>query len=249
MTRILRDSIAKWKLRSLVRDSKTCAVGSFLQGSVFCHVEPLSSRAELGPIFLTSGQKLCKIICIMKKMLLHSCCGPCSTVVIERLKDSFDLTVFYYNPNIEPKEEYEKRKVEQQKVCKKFDVPFVDFDYDNDGWRKFVAGLENEREGGARCEKCFYYRLNQTAKFAKEHGFDLFATTLSVSPHKNTIVINKVGDEISKLYDLEFLPESFKKKDGYLRSINLSKEFGLYRQNYCGCLFGKNQLRDAGTKT
>lgn len=172
-----------------------------------------------------------------KKMLLHSCCGPCSTVVIERLKEDYDLTVFYFNPNIEPKEEYEKRKTEQKKVCEFFDIPFIDFDYDNAGWLKFVEGLENEREGGARCEKCFYFRLNCTAKYAKQNDFDIFATTLSVSPHKNTNVINKVGEEISTKYDIEFLPESFKKKDGYLRSINLSKEFGLYRQNYCGCQF------------
>ncbi len=172
-----------------------------------------------------------------KKMLLHSCCGPCSTVVIERLKENFDLTVFYFNPNIEPKEEYEKRKTEQQKVCQNFEVPFVDFDYDNEGWLKYVEGLENEREGGARCEKCFCFRLDCTAKYAKDNGFEIFATTLSVSPHKNTNIINKVGEEISLKYQIEFLPESFKKKDGYLRSISLSKEFGLYRQNYCGCHF------------
>jgi len=177
----------------------------------------------------------------MKKLLLHSCCGPCSTVCIERLKDQFDLTIFYYNPNIEPKEEYEKRKEEQQKVCSFFNVPFVDFDYDNEKWLEFVAGLEKEKEGGARCEKCFCYRLNRTAIFAKENGFDIFGTTLSVSPHKNTNLINAVGDEISKKQRIEFLPESFKKKDGYLRSINLAKEMQLYRQNYCGCHFARRE--------
>ena len=154
------------------------------------------------------------------------------------------MTVFYYNPNIEPFEEYEKRKAEQIKVCKAANVPFVDFDYDNPSWRNFVKGLENEREGGARCEKCFYVRLLQTAKYAKEKGFDVFATTLSVSPHKNSEVINRVGQEISQIVGIEFLAESFKKKDGYLRSITISKELGLYRQNYCGCLYGKqNQER------
>lgn len=177
----------------------------------------------------------------MKKLLLHSCCGPCSTVCIERLKDQFDLTIFYYNPNIEPKEEYEKRKIEQQKVCMHFGVQFVDFDYDNENWLKFVEGLENEKEGGPRCEKCFYFRLNRTALFAKEHGFDIFGTTLSVSPYKNTNLINAVGEEISKVQQIEFLPESFKKKDGYLRSINLSKELELYRQNYCGCHFARRE--------
>ena len=178
-----------------------------------------------------------------KKLLLHSCCGPCSTVVIERLKDDFDVTVFYFNPNIEPKEEYEKRKVEQQKVCEFFNVPFIDYDYDNAGWHKFVEGLENEREGGDRCEKCFLFRLNCTAKYAKENGFEIFATTLSVSPHKNTLVINKVGEKFSKEIEIEFLPENFKKKDGYLRSINPSKELELYRQNYCGCSFANWNLK------
>lgn len=174
-----------------------------------------------------------------KKLLLHSCCGPCSTVVIERLKDDYNLVVFYFNPNIEPFEEYQKRKLEQQKVCQHFGVNFVDFDYDNKGWHKAVEGLEKEKEGGARCEKCFFVRLLKTAQFAKENKFDVFATTLSVSPHKSTIVINKVGVEISNQLEIDFLPESFKKKDGYLRSINLSKDLNLYRQNYCGCLFSK----------
>ena len=159
--------------------------------------------------------------------------------MIERLKDDYDVTVFYYNPNTEPFEEYEKRKVEQMKVCKHFDVPFVDFDYDNDGWHKFVEGFENEPEGGARCGKCFVYRMRGTARFAKAKGFDIFASTLSVSPHKNTNLINLVGESVSKEFEIEFLPESFKKKDGYLRSINLSKELNLYRQQYCGCLYSK----------
>lgn len=183
----------------------------------------------------------------MKRLLLHSCCGPCSTVVIERLKENFELVVFYYNPNIEPFEEYEKRKQEQQKVCQYFGIDFVDFDYDNDGWRNFVSGLEDEKEGGARCEKCFVYRLRRTGEYAKEHDFDIFASTLSVSPHKNTNMINAVGEKVSEELGIEFLPESFKKKDGYLRSINLSKELDLYRQNYCGCLFGlKAQQKNMG---
>jgi len=178
----------------------------------------------------------------MKKLLLHSCCGPCSTVCIERLLSSdFEVVVFYFNPNIEPLEEYEHRKEEQKKVCQHFEVKFVDCDYDNAGWRDFVAGLEKEPEGGARCKKCFEFRLLKTAKYAKENGFDIFATTLSVSPHKNTIVINEVGQGVSGRFEIEFLPESFKKKDGYLRSINLSKEMDLYRQNYCGCNFSKKK--------
>lgn len=156
---------------------------------------------------------------------------------IERLKENFDVTVFYYNPNIFPREEYEKRKENEKVVCAHFGVPFVDGDYDEEGWLELVKGLEGEKEGGARCEKCFYHRLKETARRAKAEGFDVFGTTLTVSPHKSTPVINAVGKELSREFDVEFLEESFRKKDGYLRSINLSKELGLYRQNYCGCRF------------
>lgn len=175
----------------------------------------------------------------MEKLLLHSCCGPCSTVCIERLKDSFDLTIFYFNPNIEPQEEYEKRKAEQKKVCKFFGVPFVDCDYDNDGWREAVKGFEKEPEGGARCEKCFAFRLLRTARFAKENHFDLFSTTLTVSPYKNTELVNRVGKMVSVCEDVRFLEESFKKKNGYMRSVELAKGLNLYRQHYCGCMFAK----------
>ncbi len=175
----------------------------------------------------------------MEKMLLHSCCGPCSTVCIERLKEKYDLTIFYYNPNIEPKEEYEKRKEEQKKVCNFFEIPFVDFDYDNKLWHEAVKGLETEPEGGARCEKCFFFRLLKTAKFAKENDFDVFSTTLTVSPYKNTTIVNRAGKEVSEKEGIQFLEESFKKKDGYLRSVALAKELDLYRQHYCGCMFAK----------
>ncbi len=172
-----------------------------------------------------------------KKLFLHSCCGPCSTVCIERLINDYDVTVFYYNPNIYPFEEYEKRKEEQKKVCKHFNVPVIDGDYNEEKWLEFVKGLENEKEGGSRCEKCFFYRLEETCKKAKELNFDIFGTTLTVSPHKSTPIINKVGNELSVKYDFPYLEASFKKQDGYLRSINLSKEMNLYRQNYCGCRF------------
>lgn len=175
----------------------------------------------------------------MEKMLLHSCCGPCSTVCIERLKENFDLTIFYCNPNIEPKEEYEKRKSEQKKVCTHFGIPFVDCDYDNDKWHMAVKGFENEPEGGARCKLCFAFRLDKTAQYAKAKGFDYFSTTLTVSPYKKTEVVNLVGREISKTREIKFLEESFKKKDGYLRSVALAKELELYRQHYCGCMFAK----------
>lgn len=175
-----------------------------------------------------------------KKMLLHSCCGPCSTAVIDRLKDEFDLTIFYYNPNIYPQQEYEKRLHEQQKYVQAagLDVVVVDGKYDdNAAFEACCKGLENEKEGGARCNMCFAFRLEKTAQYALSHNFDIFATTLTVSPHKNAKVINEIGTNLSSKFGIEYLVADFKKQDGYLKSIRLSKAYSLYRQNYCGCKF------------
>ncbi len=177
----------------------------------------------------------------MKKLLLHSCCGPCSTHVIKVLEENYDLTIFYFNPNIYPFEEYKKRLEEQLKYAKIKKIPVIEGFYDEEKFLSSCRGNEDDKEGGQRCRKCFQMRLKETAKKAKELGFDLFATTLSVSPHKNTVVINEVGNDIAKQESIEFLPENFKKKDGYLDSIKLSKEFDLYRQDYCGCRFSKKE--------
>ena len=178
----------------------------------------------------------------VKKLLLHSCCGPCSTTCISFLTNYFDITVLYYNPNIEPKEEYEKRKREQLKFLHNFKgkhkIVFLDCDYDNEAFKTIAKGYEEEKEGGARCSRCFYLRLKKTAMLAKEKGFDFFCTTLTVSPHKNSQVINTIGEKISKEVDIPFLYSDFKKQDGYKKSIELSKEYDLYRQNYCGCSYG-----------
>jgi predicted adenine nucleotide alpha hydrolase (AANH) superfamily ATPase len=173
----------------------------------------------------------------MRKLLLHSCCAPCSTHVIDVLKSQYDLTLFYYNPNIFPKEEYEKRLAEQKRYAEFLGVKLLTKDYDEQEFLSKVKGLELEKEGGKRCNVCFEIRLRETAKVCKENGFDIFATTLSVSPHKNSNIINNIGRGIAEEYGVDFLEESFKKKEGYLHSIQLSKEFGLYRQNYCGCRF------------
>ena len=173
------------------------------------------------------------------KLLLHSCCGPCSTAVIERLKDYFDITVLYYNPNIEPKDEYIKRKEEQLKVLKEYNIKFKDIDYLNEEYRKKVIGYEKEPENGARCHICYELRLEKTAILAKENSFDYFATTLTVSPYKNSQILNKTGEELSKEFNIKYLYSDFKKKNGYKRSIELSKENNLYRQNYCGCIYSK----------
>ena len=180
----------------------------------------------------------------VKKLLLHSCCGPCSTACIERLTEYFDITILYYNPNIEPKEEYEKRKQYQIEVINKIDtknkLDIMDCDWDNESYKKCIKGLELEPEGGARCSKCYYLRMDYTASKAKEKGYDYFATTLTVSPYKHSKTINLIGESIAKKYDIKFLYSDFKKQDGYKRSIELSKKFNLYRQDYCGCLYSKN---------
>ena len=178
------------------------------------------------------------------RILLHSCCAPCSTAVIERLKDNYEIVILYYNPNIYPEEEYMKRKNEEIKYInnlnetdKDIKISILDADYESEKFYEATKGYEIEREGGARCAICFKLRLEKTAKLAKENGFDLFGTTLTVSPHKNAELINSIGLAIEKETGVKFLVSNFKKQDGYKLSIELSKQNNIYRQNYCGCEF------------
>ena len=188
-----------------------------------------------------------------KKILLHSCCAPCSTAVIERLKNDYDITILYYNPNIYPEEEYFKRKNEEIRYIKilkekepEIKLDMLDCDYDSESYYEAVRGFENEREGGARCAICFKVRLTKTAEIAKANGYDIFGTTLTVSPHKNSELINSIGIAIEKQVGIPFLVSNFKKQDGYKRSVELSKENEIYRQNYCGCKFALEiQKREA----
>lgn len=173
-------------------------------------------------------------------LLLQCCCAPCSTAVIERLREHFNVKIYFYNPNIYPESEYKKRLEQFDKLlCGDFGkgIERVAARYDQAEFFDFVKGLENEKEGGARCAECFILRLRETARKAKEIGADYFCTTLTVSPHKNAEVINKIGMKLEKEYSVKYLPSDFKKKEGYKRSTELSKQFDLYRQNYCGCKF------------
>ena len=176
-------------------------------------------------------------------LLLHSCCGPCSTEVLTYLAPYFNITVLYYNPNIEPFEEYLIRKNEQIRFINEFkhdNIKFLDCDYENEVFHENIKGLENEREGKARCPVCFRVRLDYTARKAKELNFEYFGTTLTVSPHKNSKQINILGGIIGDKYNVKYLFSDFKKKDGYKKSVELAKKYNLYRQDYCGCLYGKN---------
>lgn len=178
-----------------------------------------------------------------KTILLHSCCGPCSSACIDRIKDYFDITVIYYNPNIEPIDEYLHRKNEQIRLLKEWNIKFMDCDYDNDTWKEKTKYLSEELEGGKRCSVCFGIRLKYTAQKALEEGFDYFGTTLTVSPHKNSQLINKIGGSIGESLGIKFLYSDFKKKEGYKKSIEFSKQYNLYRQDYCGCLYSKEGNR------
>ena len=176
------------------------------------------------------------------KLLLHSCCAPCSSACLERLKDHFSITVLYYNPNIGSEEEYQIRKAEQIRLLKETGwAEILDCDYDKGAFDEMVKGYENEPERGKRCYLCYKLRLEKTGKTAKEKGFDYFATTLTLSPLKNTAWLNEIGEEVAGRYGVNYLFSDFKKKGGYLRSIELSKEYGLYRQDFCGCEFSKRK--------
>ena len=176
-------------------------------------------------------------------LLLHSCCAPCSSYVLEYLSEYFDITVFYYNPNISPHEEFQKRVNEQKRLISEMplrrNVKFIEGNYDSERFFEIAKGLENSKEGGERCFKCYRLRLEETAKAAKEGGFDYFTTTLSISPLKNAQKLNETGKELSNIYDVPYLFSDFKKKEGYKRSCELSEIYGLYRQNYCGCVYSK----------
>lgn len=176
-------------------------------------------------------------------LLLHSCCAPCSSYVLETLSPYFRITIFYYNPNIYPEEEYIKRKEEEKRFIKtfptKYPVSFLDCDYDSKSFYDTVKGLEHLKEGERRCYLCYQLRLEKTAKMAKVNGFDYFSSTLSISPYKNSEWLNEIGISLEAKYETPYLRADFKKKNGYKRSIELSSIYNLYRQDYCGCIYSQ----------
>lgn len=184
------------------------------------------------------------------KLLLHACCGVCSSSVIERLYPFFDITILYYNPNIYPEEEYQKRLDTQKEIIEKMNlnINLLEIGYNEEDFNEIAKGLENEKEGGARCTKCFYLRLEKTAQLACEKRFDYFTTTLSVSPYKDSQRLNKIGEVLSKKYNIKYLYSDFKKKEGYKRSNELAKMYNLYRQHYCGCKYSLDEALEYQNK-
>ena len=178
---------------------------------------------------------------VKPKLLMHSCCAPCSTACIEKVKDFFDLTVYFYNPNMDSEEEYLTRLAEQERLCAEWGINLIKEQFCSQDFYAEVEGFESYPEGGARCVKCFNLRLEKTAKKAKELGFDYFTTTLTVSPLKNAVALNEVGQKLAENIGVKWLPTDFKKRGGYQRSVEHSKELSLYRQNYCGCIYSKVQ--------
>ena len=178
-------------------------------------------------------------------LFLHSCCAPCSSYVLEYLSKYFDITVFYYNPNIYPEEEYRKRVQEITRLVNSMEfehpVKLIEGRYDPQEFFRTAKGLEDIPEGGERCFRCYRQRMEEAAKLAKEGGYDYFTTTLSISPLKNAARINEIGEELAEIYHVTHLPSDFKKKNGYKRSIELSHEYDLYRQNYCGCIYSRRE--------
>ncbi len=172
-----------------------------------------------------------------KQLLLHACCAPCSIAIIDELKNQYDLTVLFYNPNIFPKNEYEKRKAEVIRVCDEWSVPFIDLDYEHESWKKAIAGMEGEPESGKRCAVCFASRLKRTAEYAKENNIKIFASSLTSGRNKNADIIGGIGKRLADEFGLEFLDENWKSKGRQEKGQKLTSERGIYRQNYCGCEF------------
>ena len=171
------------------------------------------------------------------KLLLHICCATCAAYVLDLLKRDYEVTAFFYNPNIYPADEYQHRFSEMRDYCKKNNIPFIEESPDQDKWFLLTKGREKDSERGERCIICYKMRLEKTAEYAEENDFDIFSTVMSISPHKDAQRLNKLGKELEKQYSIEYLEADFKKQDGFKKAIEISKCEGFYRQNYCGCIY------------
>ncbi len=222
--------------------------------------ECIADIESVNPGYLSAGD-FTEIRTEKPSLLLHSCCGPCSSSVLERLADKYHITVYFYNPNITDKNEYKKRLETQINLIEKFNsagktmesekgilsfdkVEFLEGEYNPESFFKAAKTLEREPEGGQRCVECFKLRLEKTAQTASLGGYQIFATTLTVSPHKNYHIITDIGLHLASEYKIEYLAMDFKKQDGFRRSIELSKQYNLYRQNYCGCIYSKEPMEE-----
>ena len=205
----------------------------------------MNYQLELDKLIKELQQKQTDAAYHVPRLLLHSCCAPCSSYVLEYLSQYFAITVLYYNPNIFPEEEYRKRVAEQKRLIAelpaKNPIAFMEGRYQPEEFFAVAKGLEDAPEGGDRCRKCFRLRLEETAKLAAEGGYDYFTTTLSISPLKNAQALNEIGQEAAEIYEVTHLPSDFKKRGGYQRSIELSREYELYRQNFCGCVYSMRE--------
>lgn len=214
------------------------------KGQVFTVTNKRNFQRELDSL-LAGLQKEGRV----PKLFLHSCCAPCSSYVLEYLSQYFEITVFYYNPNIYPEKEYHERAGEQKRFIEAFPsqhpISYVEGDYDTKRFYEMARGMEHIAEGGERCFACYELRMREAALLAKEGGYDYFTTTLSISPQKNAQKINEIGEALEAELGIKHLPSDFKKKNGYKRSTELSKEYELYRQNYCGCIFSKNERENS----
>lgn len=177
----------------------------------------------------------------MPKLLLHVCCAPCACYPVERLKDKFDITLFFYNPNIYPEKEYKQRLEEIKRFSQSEKISLIEGSYDDKHWFKLTNGLEKEPERGRRCDICYEMRMGKTAEYAKANGYDFFGTDLSISPHKKADVINQIGEKLEKEFGVKYFEADFKKKDGFKKSLELSHRHNFYRQNYCGCVYSKRE--------
>lgn len=226
----------------MIGQGKLSQKDAIQDGSIMSQVRNYQKELDKRLVELVEANKV-------PKLLIHSCCAPCSSYVLEYLSDYFHITVLYFNPNIYPPEEYINRVAEQKRLIEqmpaKYPIHFIEGRYQPEEFYSIAKGLEHSKEGEERCFRCYRLRLEESAKYAKKASFDYFTSTLTISPLKKADKLNEIGEELASEYQLKYLPSDFKKKEGYKRSIQLSHEYDLYRQNYCGCVYSKISMEQS----